>query len=166
MLKTIATFLAESDFRQTVIDLLMNVPGLPPIVQTFHILGIAVVVAALVVPLMKILGIAASGQAYEEMLQRLRPWALGGLGVLLISGAVFVIARPHRYLFNPIVGIKFACLLAALTLTLLIQRPAVNSAPAFTGLQKIAASLALVCWLGVMLAGRWIAYVDYLFWEE
>lgn len=166
LLTTVATYFAESTIRQTVIGLLMDVPGLPPIVQTFHILAIAVVVAAFMVPQMKIIGIAATAQSLPEMLGRLRPWAWTALAVLLVSGAMFVIARPYRYFLNPIAGIKLACLIAALALTLLNQRWANSSAPQFTITQKVVAAAALFCWLGVMFAGRWIAYVDYLFWEE
>jgi hypothetical protein len=31
---------------------------------------------------------------------------------------------------------------------------------------KVIAAISLLLWVGVVLAGRWIAYVDYLFPEE
>jgi len=162
----IAEAIAGSSIRQMVIDLLSSVPGLPPGVQTLHILAIAVVVAAFVVPNLKILGIAAQGQSYDEMLSRLRPWAWSALGVLLLSGAVFVIARPFRYFFNPVVGTKFTCLAVALCLTVVVQNAARTRAPVFPLVLKAAAALTVLAWFAVIVAGRWIAYVDYLFWEE
>ena len=161
----VAGWIAESDLRQTVLDLLMNVPGLPPLVQAVHILSIGVVVASLVMPNMKVLGLAATGQNYSEMLNRLRPWGLTALILLLLSGAMFVFARPYRYFTNPIVGIKFACLAAALAVTWIVQHRARSAAPLFRLGDRILAALAVIAWLGVIFAGRWIAYVDYLFWE-
>jgi hypothetical protein len=163
---TVAGWIAQSDFRQTVLDLLMNVPGLPPLVQAVHILSIGVVVASLVMPNLKVLGLAATGQNYSEMLHRLRPWALTALFVLFLSGAMFVIARPYRYFSNPVVGVKFACLAGALAMTWIAQHRAKSSAPLFGLGDRTLAALAVIAWLGVIFAGRWIAYVDYLFWEE
>jgi len=165
LLTAIATWISQSQFREVIIEALMEIPGLPPVVQAIHILGIAVVVGAFVIPLMKVLGIAAHQQLYGEMLSRLRPWAWGALCVMFLSGAVFVIARPFRYFFNPIFGIKFGCLLIALTLTLLVQRQARLNAPIFSGSNRTLALIATIAWTGVIFSGRWIAYVDYLFWE-
>jgi hypothetical protein len=164
-LTSVATWIAESDLRRIVIELLRDVPGLPPLVQAVHILGIAVVIGVFVIPQMKVLGIAANGQSYPEMLLRLRPWRGWALTTLLLTGAVFVIARPFRYLFNPMVGIKFACLAVALALTVWVQHRAASAAPDFGPSHRMMAALAVVAWIGVILSGRWIAYVDYLFWE-
>ncbi|MGE0623319.1 MAG: hypothetical protein AB7I04_24725 [Pseudomonadales bacterium] len=166
MLGSIAGFIAESTLAEGVVHALGNVPGLPPLLQSLHILAIAGVVSAFVVPQLRIMGIAAHRQSYVEMLHRLTPWGGGALVVLLLTGAVFVIARPHRYLGNPLVGIKFAALAVALVLTWLLARSARRSAPLFSGRQRAVALLGVLAWLGVILAGRWIAYVDYLFWDE
>lgn len=165
LLGSIAGWLADSAVREVVVAALGNVPGLPPLLQSLHILAIAVVVSAFVVPQLKVMGFAAHRQSYPEMLDRLAPWGGGALVVLLLTGAVFVIARPYRYLGNPVVGIKFACLAVALGLSWLLGRTARRSAPLFTGGQRATALLGTLVWLGVILAGRWIAYVDYLFWE-
>ncbi len=48
--------------RDTVVYLLSNVPGLPPIVQTVHLLGIAVVMSSVVLLDLRILGLALPSQ--------------------------------------------------------------------------------------------------------
>lgn len=167
LISDIVLLIAGSSLQETVIGLLRSVPGLPPIVQSVHIFGIVVVVASFMMLHLKALGVAAQGQTYPEMWQRLRPWAWSALATLLISGAVFVIARPNRYFVNPVFGIKLALLFLALATSLLMARLC-SAVPADSrcsvGL-KLGSVIGVMLWVGVILAGRWIAYSDYLFWE-
>jgi hypothetical protein len=105
---------------------------------------------------------AARSQDPSEMAARLAPWTWWSLPLLFVSGMVFVLARPGRYFVNPVFGIKFALLIPALLLTFTLYRllanPQFNRAPT-----RIVAALSLLAWIGVVLAGRWIAYADYLF---
>jgi hypothetical protein len=159
-----ARVIAASPVNEFVVGALRNVPGLPPIVQTVHILSIAVVMASIVMIDLKVLGIALPNQQLPEMMRRLLPWTWWALPVLFVSGAVFVIGRPRRYFVNPVFGLKFALLAVAVTATYLLQR--VQTDATVRGSAKLLAAVSLFSWLGVMLAGRWIAYADYLFPPE
>lgn len=165
-LASVAGFIADSAVRDAVVDALGSVPGLPPVLQSLHILAVAAVVCAYVVPELKVIGVAAHRQSYPEMIERLSPWGAWALVVLVVTGSVFVVASPFRYFGNPVVGIKLTCLAAALALSWLLARSARKSAPLFTVTQRALALCALLAWCGVIFAGRWIAYVDYLFWEQ
>ena len=48
MLEEITRAISESEVREGVLWLLFNVPGLPPILQSLHILTVAVIVGTLV----------------------------------------------------------------------------------------------------------------------
>jgi DNA-binding transcriptional regulator PaaX len=67
--------------------------------------------------------------------------------------------------------IKFALLLLAVIVTvalyrLVLREPHLPSAARpHQWLGKGLAFLSLLLWIGVVLAGRWIAYVEYLFWQ-
>ncbi len=114
---------------------------------------------------LRMLGLAVPSQNPSEMMRRLMPWMWTALVLLLLSGSMFVVARPRRYFFNPIFGIKFALLLLAILLSAILvsmYRRTNKSSAAI----KVLAALSLVLWIGVMLAGRWIAYADYLFPTE
>jgi hypothetical protein len=156
--------IAASPVNELIVWSLRNVPGLPPIVQTIHLLSIAVVMGSIVMVNLKVLGIALPNQNTSEMMRRLMPWTWWALLLLLLSGLVFVIARPRRYFVNPVFGIKFALLGIAVVCTLLLQRLHRN-APTSLAI-KVTAAVSLCAWLGVVLAGRWIAYADYLFPPE
>ena len=145
---------------------LMNVPGFPPIVQSVHIMAVCAVVASAVMLNLRLVGIAVPGQLPAEMSRRLQPWWTSALGVLFVTGMVFVIARPDRYFFNPVAGIKLAAACTGIVLTIFVFRLArtiLSGAKPGAGL-RVLAVVSSACWILVILSGRWIAYVDYLFY--
>ncbi|MDA1076427.1 MAG: hypothetical protein O3A63_16970, partial [Proteobacteria bacterium] len=154
-----------SPLREWVVWLLTNVPGLPPIAQGIHILAVATILASAIMVCLRVIGIAVPTQQPAEMVARLKPWWYSALAVLTLTGGLFVIARPARYLSNPVAGIKFAALLIALVLTAWVfgsvRRSGAESAPLML---RAVACAGVGAWLMVMLAGRWIAYADYLFY--
>jgi hypothetical protein len=158
-----ARTLAKTGAHDVAVDWLRNVPGLPPIVQTLHLLSIAVLLGTSVLLSLRALGWAVPGQQPPEMARRLAPWTWGALPVLLLSGGMFVIARPQRYFTNPVFGLKIAFMLPALVLGALLYRAAQRE---ITGRTRLLAGLNLIAWTGVVLAGRWIAYSEYLFPPE
>ena len=170
MLASISDSVANSELRTWVVYLLSNVPGLPPIVQTVHILALGAVMGSIVFVNLRILGLAVPAQSPGEMIKRLLPFTWWALLPLFVSGLVFIIARPDRYFFNPVFGITFALLVPALILGLCLHLPS-RREPAYWEKSAIRRSLvrsmavvSIVLWLSVMMAGRWIAYSDYLFW--
>jgi hypothetical protein len=137
---------------------LSNVPGAPPLVQTIHLLGISVVMGSAVLINLRVLGLALRGQSTEDLIRRLAPWTWGALPMLALSGLVFIVAQPYRYFDNPIFRLKFALMVPAIATTLAFHRR-----PDARGrLATVLGALSLCLWIGVVMAGRWIAYVDYL----
>ncbi len=140
--------------------LLSNVPGLPPIVQTVHLLGIAVIMSSVVLLDLRILGLALPSQDVQELTRRVMPWVWWTLPIMALSGLPFVFARPQRYFTNPVFGLKFALLLPAIALAAVLHFVSVRKPDAAS--TKVIAAISLLLWICVVLAGRWIAYVDYL----
>jgi len=165
LLQSIVHSIATSSLHDHVVYWLRNVPGLPPIAQTIHILSIGCVMGSIVLIDLRVLGFAVPSQNTGEMIRRLMPWMWVSLVLLLVSGAMFVIATPGRYFDNPIFGIKFALLIPAIALAAVMQYVH-RSEPKSRASVKAVAALSLLLWVGVVLAGRWIAYVDYLFPTE
>ncbi len=172
LLVNLSEAIANSSLREFVLYALTNVPGLPPIVQAVHIVAIAVVMGSVVFVNLRLLGLAVPSQRPSEMIRRLLPWTWWALPFLFASGVVFVIARPVRYFFNPVVGIKFSLLIPALVLAATLHALS-RTEPGYweitaqrRGFARIIAAISILLWLGVMMAGRWIAYADYLFWPE
>jgi uncharacterized membrane protein len=132
------------------------------------LLSIASVLGSIVLLSLRVLGWAVPTQTPEEMSRRLAPWTWGALPVLVASGLVFVVARPQRYFSNPIFGLKLALLVPALALTGVLYGVARRAGVAGSTrtVTRMVALATLVAWICIILAGRWIAYVDYLFPPE
>lgn len=172
MPNSIATWLSESQARDLANWLLANVPGLPPILQTIHLLSIAAIMASIVIIDLRVLGLAVPSQNLSEMVRRLQPWTWYGVAGVASSGIWFVLARPNRYFSNPVFLIKFSLLIPALLVTLLFYRLSHRDpeywkrSPRHVWSARVLALVSLLLWLSVVMAGRWVAYSEYLFWPE
>ncbi|GAB1264457.1 DUF6644 family protein [Aurantivibrio infirmus] len=179
MFQEYAKAIAQSPLNDWMIHCLREVYGLPPIIQTIHILSVAIIMATSVMICLRMLGLAVPSQQLDEMMRRLLPWTWCALLALFFSGIVFVIARPMRYFSNPVFGIKLALLIPVVLITWYfyfqnkrgnLLRPKTLIAPGeqmnFTVpvSVKLLAFVSLLLWIGIVLAGRWIAYAEYLFW--
>ncbi|MEQ9452045.1 MAG: hypothetical protein RJQ07_10725 [Pseudomonadales bacterium] len=171
MFASLSDAIAQSALRPIVIDWLMNVPGLPPILQSIHILCVALLVATAGFLHLRMLGLALPSQELGEMFERLRPWFLWALGIAFLSGLPLVIARPDRYFFNPVAGWKLLGVSVMLLVTSALylkhsSHPDYWTAnPAQRRAGGLLSLIALAAMIVTILAGRWIAYVDYLYWE-
>jgi len=166
LLREWAQAIGASAPHDWVVYLLRNVPGLPPIVQTIHIVCVALIVASIVFIHLRILGVAVPSQRLDEMCHRLLPWMWWALPGLLLSGSVFILARPRRYFLNPVFGIKMLSITIVLILTVVMVKllnRTFRSQQAPTLSIKIISIASIALWLLTMLAGRWIAYAEYLF---
>ena len=155
----LARALAATPLHTLALDLLRNVPGFPPLVQTVHLLSIAAIMGSVVIVDLKVLGVALPSQEAGEVIRRLMPWTWWALPLLALSGLVFVFAQPHRYFDNPVFRLKFTLLVPAVALAVLFHR---NGHRTDRLLFRLLAAVSLLLWVGVVMAGRWIAYVDYL----
>lgn len=166
----IGGLLTDSFLQEGALWTLRTVPGFPPIIQTVHILGIAVLMGTAVMLNLRVLGIAVRSQQLTEMTDRVMPWVWWALASNFVSGAFFLFARPNRYFQNPIFGWKVSFLIPAVLLTVLFyvlhKRQQgyweLNSQRVWAG--RAVALLSLICWIMVAMAGRWIAYVEYLYY--
>lgn len=166
---SIGTLLDGSLLQSAALWALSTIPGFPPIIQTVHILGIAVVMGSVVLLDLRILGLAVPSQKIAEMTDRLMPWLWWALASNLVSGAFFLFGRPLRYFNNPIFGWKVSFLIPAVLLTLffhLMHRRQegyweLNSRRLWSA--RAIALMSLILWLMVAMAGRWIAYSEYIY---
>lgn len=164
LLRQWAQLIAGSAPHDWALYLLRNIPGFPPIMQTIHIVSIAAVVASILFIHLRVLGLAYPSQQPQSMLNRLMPWTWWALPVLFISGLPLILARPMRYFTNPVFGVKVAAIVIVIAITLVfvrLMRAAGSNGP-FSYKLKVLSIVSLGLWIFIMLAGRWIAYAEYL----
>lgn len=134
-----------------------------PALQSVHIVAIAALFGASLAYSLHVLGVSARDQPTAGVARRHLPIIWGSLPILLVTGALLIAAEPARSLLNPVFAIKMVLLLLASSLTLYPQLAARRD-PAFyekRWLKGLAGS-TLALWIGIIIAGRLIAYVEAL----
>ena len=170
MFVELSGWIAASELRSWVIHMLSSFSFLPPVIQSIHIVSMCVIVGSVGFISLRLIGVAVPAQSISEMLQRLSPWFLCALPVSALSGIIFVIARPARYFFNPVVGIKTLFFVIGVFLAVFIylwdrsKKGNWDQKGADVVVVRLVGCISIIVWLVVILSGRWIAYVDYLFW--
>jgi hypothetical protein len=154
----VSTFLADTTHLSTWL--------IVPMSQTIHIIGVAVVMIAVGMINLRLMGIAGTRQSFAQLTGQYMPWLWGALIVLLITGVIQTIAEPGREILNVGFRIKVVLLAIVVAITALYESR-VKTDPNYwdstSGRKKTAyqlASLSLVCWIGIAIAGRMIAYMD------
>jgi hypothetical protein len=135
-------------------QLIQDIKWIVPLVQTVHILAISAVLGSALMVQLRFLGLSQTDQAMAGVAQRHAPVIGWGVSVLLLSGAVLIVGEPARALTNDYFQLKM--------LLLLQMRPMQTQTEYWLGRPWLLQLLALVClalWFGIVLAGRWIAYL-------
>jgi hypothetical protein len=137
-----------------------------PAVQTVHILSVAVVFSFAVLVDLRIWRLLQRDVPLPEVARRFLPAIWPVLLILLITGSLLIIGEPRRSLVNSTFYLKMALLAVAILLTAGLQR-LIASSPNFWDrdlrrrtMGRLAATLSIVVWCGILFAGRWIAYTQ------
>jgi Ni,Fe-hydrogenase I cytochrome b subunit len=152
-MNTFLTAVGQTPLSQT----LQTVAWMIPFIQSVHILALAMVFTSAAVVDLRILGVAGRGQPLQLMTARFLPWVAWGVGVLLATGLLLMIAEPRRAILNPYFQIKMAGLVLVGAMTWTISAAASGRiAPGIAS--KPVAALSLALWVVIIALGRWIAY--------
>src|SRR6516162_4281038 len=143
---------------------LRRISWLVPWLQVVHILANGVILGAVVMIGMRVWGISRS-QATIAMARRFHPWIWGALVALTVSGVLLIFYTPRRALLDLAFQAKMWTMVVAVAATLallFVMQPERQGAADKAGPHRLAsllASLTLVLWVGVTLAGRgrWFA---------
>jgi hypothetical protein len=137
-----------------------------PAVQTVHILSVAMVFSFTILVDLRIWRLLERDVPLPEVVRRFLPAIWPILLILLITGSLLIIGEPRRSLVNSTFYLKMALLAVAILLTAGLQR-LMSSSPNFWDqdlwrrmMGRLAATLSIVVWCGILFAGRWIAYTQ------
>ncbi len=148
-------------------NLIQSVSWIIPMTQSVHIIAITVVMGSVLMMDMKLLGVVGRGVTVVDMNRRFLPWVWTSLGVLLATGTVLTIAEPGRELINNAFRLKMLLILTVVAVTGAYQEVVRRSAAGWdedtrkrwSG--RLLAVVSLSIWVGIVICGRWIAYVDH-----
>jgi hypothetical protein len=125
------------------------------ILETFHIVGLTVLLGTIFVINLTVLGVGMR-QPAGRLARELAPWTIAGLLVMIGSGVPMFMSSAVGYASSVPFLIKMTLLTSAIALQV-----AIHSVPRMydgTAWGKLAACLSLVCWFGVAYAGRAISF--------
>jgi hypothetical protein len=135
-----------------------------PLLQSVHILAIAMVLSSVAMIDLRILGVGRS-QTMAQTARRFVPWLWTGLVVLAATGLALIVGEPKRSLPNSAFQLKMILLALAIALTLVFQLSLRRTTtfweekrPGRT-VTVVLAIATFVLWCAIAVAGRWIAYM-------
>jgi len=132
-----------------------------PAVQSVHLVGLTVLLAAIVVLNLRLSGLSMMDWSLPAVERQLRPWARGATTLVLASGAVMFLGNPPKYLANAAFLFKMASLALAMLCQFGLFRRFFKSEPEVRPrpMNLLVAGLSLTLWFAVGWAGRAIAFV-------
>jgi hypothetical protein len=130
-----------------------------PFVEVFHLLALGLLGGILVLVNMSLVGVRFGDTSTRELARELRPWMLGSIVVMLLSGFLLFSTEAVKMYGNWAFQLKMIFLLLALLFTLTIHRQVIDAQQTPAGLRSLTALVSLLLWLGVGLGGRAIGYV-------
>lgn len=136
-----------------------------PLVQTVHIISIAILLTSVYVVSFRLIGVTRGGQPLAVVTAKSTPWVWTALGVLLGTGILLTITEPARELLNWAFRVKMLLVLALVGILLIVQirtreSPEYwNASPTRRRAARAIGIAAVIIGAGIVTAGRWIAYV-------
>jgi hypothetical protein len=125
-----------------------------PEIQIVHIVAIAAVVIAAVVIALRALGLIDTDRPQHAVVRTWYRVILIAVAVLACTGFLLIASEPGRALFRTVFWVKLGLIGTALTLT------AAHGRVTNVFVSRTLALVALLVWIGVIFAGRWIAYAE------
>jgi putative copper export protein len=133
-----------------------------PIIGGIHLLGIALFGGMVLVTDLRLLGWAMRRRSVQEIVQQFRPWKWAGFAVVVASGLLLAWAEPQKLYRSPAFWVKMALLalvgVHALGFHARVYGNTARPDVAETVEGKLAASISLVLWVGLIVSGRLIAF--------
>jgi magnesium-transporting ATPase (P-type) len=136
-----------------------------PLVQTVHIIAIAILLTTVYVISFRLVGLTRGTQSLAVVTAKSAPWIWIALCVLLATGVLLTITEPARELLNWVFRVKMLLVLALAAILWGFQaRTRANptywsESPARRHAARAVGVLCLGIGAAIVTAGRWIAYV-------
>jgi hypothetical protein len=131
-----------------------------PAIESFHLLGLAVIGGAVLVVNLRLLGFGIERQSVAQLWRDTRPWLLGSLTIMIISGLLLFTSEATKLYYHEAFWVKMISLLLATLFTFTVLRKVAIAEQGRVGpfWSKAAALVSIFLWSLVGVAGRWIGF--------
>jgi hypothetical protein len=135
-----------------------------PIIETVHLLGIAVSAGTILFVDVRLLSIGMKRERLSDVLEQLQPWTLAAFLSMAITGSLLFLSEAVKCYHSVFFQVKALMLaLAALNAAWFHWKvyPGVaawDDLPAAPAPARLAGAVSLTLWIGIIAMGRAIAY--------
>jgi hypothetical protein len=136
-----------------------------PTIETLHLFGIVLLVGSTSALDLRLLGLSMRGQPVSKLAARLLPWAGVGFAVQIITGILLFSSEAAKCYVNIAFRMKMLMILLAGVNAIVFHYTAYRSVGKWDDASstpigaKVAGTLSILFWFGIVAAGRWIAYI-------
>jgi len=133
-----------------------------PFVEIFHLLALGVLGGTILILNFRLMRLAFRNESTPELAAEVRPWMIGSILVMLLSGFLLFSTEAVKMYGNWAFQLKMLFLLLALIYTFTIHRRVTLADDGHrfgAGLRVVVALVSLLLWTGVGLGGRAIGFV-------
>lgn len=155
-LHAFSLWLSETSFSQAIQTTTWAIPG----IQTVHILCVGLLFTAALLVSLRVAGRGLVAEPLHELAPRFvgAIWLL--LALLLATGTLLIVAEPDRTITNPAFYAKMVMLALAILITLWLAAVSRRQFERPGGVHVAAGVVVMLLWIGIIFAGRFIAYVE------
>ncbi|MDY6948861.1 MAG: DUF6644 family protein [Pseudomonadota bacterium] len=138
-----------------------------PIMETIHVLCLAVTFGSIVLLDLRLLGLISRDSPVSRLTKEVLPYTWTAFICAVLSGSTLFTAHPVEYFFNLQFRLKFLCMFLAGINMLVFHSGAYRRVLSWDSLlpppiaARVAGSVSIAMWLGVVVFGRWIGFTAY-----
>jgi hypothetical protein len=131
-----------------------------PVIESFHLLALALIGGAVLLVDLRLLGLGLRRQPVAQLARDAQPWLVGGLLVMVASGTLLFTSEAIKCYYNSAFWTKMTFLFPAIVFTFTVRRkvaaaPDARIRPVWN---KLVALISVALWTFVGAAGRWIGF--------
>jgi hypothetical protein len=132
-----------------------------PALQSVHLVGLTMLLASVLVLNLRLAGLSMMDWPLPSLARQLKPWAVGAISMVILSGIVMFLGNPAKYLASYPFLFKMTMLALAIAFQsgVLRRLAASEFGPTARRVDIITAAVSLTLWFAVGWAGRAIAFV-------
>jgi len=131
-----------------------------PVIESFHLLALAVIGGAVLVVDLRLLGFGLRRQPVAQLAIDAQRWLIGSLMVMIASGILLFTSEAIKCYYHEAFWFKMTCLALAILFTFTVRRKVTlaDGAPVAPIRSKLVGLISLALWCGVGIGGRWIGF--------
>lgn len=137
-----------------------NSAWLFPVIESVHLLALALIGGALLVVDLRLLGLGLRQQPLAQLARDAQPWLIGSLLAMIATGVPLFLSESIKCYYSDPFWVKMTALPAAIAFTFTVRRRVALADEARTApvWRRLAGVTSLALWLTVAAAGRWIGF--------